>query len=75
MEKAVLDEEDEACLAAIVESSEDAIIGKNLRSLVPSWNNGARRLLWYAPREMVGQSGSRIVPREPSGEEAYAKAS
>jgi two-component system, chemotaxis family, CheB/CheR fusion protein len=75
MKKAVLDEEDEACLAAIVESSEDATIGKNLKSLVTRWNNGARRLLWYAAGEMVGQSGSRIVPREPSGEGPYTKAS
>jgi PAS domain S-box-containing protein len=69
MLKAVLGEEDETFLAAIVESFEDAIIGKNLEGIVTSWNNGARRLFGYAAGEMVGQSGSRIVPRERSGEE------
>lgn len=70
MENAVLGEEVEAFLAAIVESSEVAIIGKNLEGVVTSWNNGARRLFGYAAGEMVGQSGSRLVPRERSGEEA-----
>jgi PAS domain S-box-containing protein len=61
--------EDQARLAAIVESSEDAIIGKSLEGIVTSWNEGARRLFGYAAEEMVGQSLSRIIPPERSEEE------
>ncbi|MBV8140370.1 MAG: PAS domain S-box protein, partial [Deltaproteobacteria bacterium] len=57
-------------LAAIVESSEDAIIGKSLEGIVTSWNQGASRLFGYTAEEMVGQSVSRIVPPERSEEEA-----
>ena len=62
--------EDQARLAAIVESSEDAIIGKSLEGLVTSWNQGASRLFGYTAEEMVGQSVSRIIPPERSEEEA-----
>ena len=62
--------EDQARLAAIVESSEDAIIGKSLEGLVTSWNQAASRLFGYTAEEMVGQSVSRIIPPERSEEEA-----
>ncbi len=57
-------------LAAIVEASDDAIIGKTLDGTVTSWNDGARRLFGYAAEEMVGQSILRVVPSERAGEEA-----
>jgi len=62
-------------LAAIVESSDDAIIGKNLDAIVTSWNAGAERLLGYSASEMVGQSILRIVPPERRAEVAKILAS
>ena len=49
-------------LAAIVESSEDAIIGKGLDGTVLSWNSGAERTYGYSAREMVGKSISILTP-------------
>jgi PAS domain S-box-containing protein len=58
-----------AQLAAIVESSDDAIIGKDLSSSVTSWNAGAERIFGYPAREMVGQSIEQIIPPECHDEE------
>jgi len=55
-------------LAAIVESSEDAIIGMNLNGTITSWNNGAERLFGSKTEEMVGHSISEIIPPERSDE-------
>jgi two-component system sensor histidine kinase VicK len=63
-------EEDQALLAAIVESSEDAIISKSLEGIVTSWNEGARRLFGYSAEEMIGQPVTGIIPLERSEEEA-----
>jgi PAS domain S-box-containing protein len=49
-------------LAAIVESSEDAIISKNLDGTIVSWNKGAERLYGYAAGEVVGKPLSILVP-------------
>jgi PAS domain S-box-containing protein len=70
MEKSPNSEEHDALLAAIVESSEDAIISKNLEGTVTSWNEGARRLFGFAAEEVVGQPGSRVIPNSHSDEEA-----
>ena len=51
-------------LAAIVESSEDAIYSKTLDELVLSWNKGAERLFGYSAHEMIGQPIYIIVPPE-----------
>jgi PAS domain S-box-containing protein len=57
-------EQQRANLAAIVESSDDAIISKTLGAIVTSWNGGAERLFGYSAAEMIGQSISQIVPHE-----------
>jgi PAS domain S-box-containing protein len=62
-------EEETAHLAAIVESSDDAIVGKNLNGIVTSWNNAAERIFGYTAEEMIGQSILRIIPLERHDEE------
>jgi PAS domain S-box-containing protein len=56
-------------LAALVENSEDAIISKDLRGLITSWNKGAERMFGYAKAEMLGRAVMTIVPPERQPEE------
>src|SRR5262249_22760468 len=49
-------------LAAIVESSGDAIVGSTLDGLIQSWNNGAERLFGYSAEEVVGQPVTLLLP-------------
>lgn len=58
-------------LAAIVESSDDAIVSKNLNSIVTTWNKGAERLFGYSAEEMIGQSITRLIPPELPDEEKH----
>ncbi|MEO8483750.1 MAG: PAS domain S-box protein [Acidobacteriota bacterium] len=51
-------------MAAIVESSDDAIIGKDLNGVVTSWNRGAENVFGYTAAEMVGDSLLKLVPPE-----------
>ncbi|MFN8558585.1 MAG: PAS domain S-box protein [Dehalococcoidia bacterium] len=51
-------------LAAIVESSEDAIISRDLDGVVTSWNAGAERIFGFAAEEMVGRSIRLVAPEE-----------
>ena len=56
-------------LAAIVESSDDAIIGKNLNGIVTSWNPCAERMFGYTAEEMIGQSVRKIIPQDVFADE------
>jgi PAS domain S-box-containing protein len=58
-----------AQLAAIIDSSDDAIIGKNLKGIVSSWNAAAERIFGYAASEMIGQPIVRLFPQDRVGEE------
>ncbi|HEY2860380.1 MAG TPA: PAS domain S-box protein [Terracidiphilus sp.] len=62
-------DESRSRLAAIVDSADDAIIGKDLNAIVTSWNQGARRLFGYEPEEMIGQSILRLIPEDLRYEE------
>ncbi len=61
-------EETQAQMAAIVESSEDAIISRTLDDTIISWNPASERLLGYSAREMVGRSFKLLVPRDRMAE-------
>lgn len=67
----VLTEEAKNFLAAIIASSDDAIVSKDLNGVVTSWNQGARRIFGYEADEMVGQSIRRIIPPELQDEEDF----
>ena len=54
---------------AIVDSSDDAIISKNLDGIIQSWNHGAHRIFGYRESEMVGQPMMRLLPTDRREEE------
>jgi PAS domain S-box-containing protein len=58
-------------LAAIVESSDDAIVTKNLEGIIQSWNAGAERLFGYTAQEVVGRPVLILIPPEHHDEERY----
>ena len=62
-------EEANARLAAIVESSDDAIIGKTLDGIITSWNKGAEKVFGYSSSEMLGTSILKLISAERHQEE------
>ncbi len=62
-------EHQRSSLAAIVDSSDDAIIGKTLEGVITSWNQGARRIFGYTADEVVGKSITLLIPPGREAEE------
>jgi PAS domain S-box-containing protein len=56
-------------LASIVESSDDAIVSKNLDGVITSWNRGAERVFGYAAEEAIGQPITIVIPQDRQDEE------
>jgi PAS domain S-box-containing protein len=55
--------------ASIIESSDDAIVSKNLEGIITSWNPGAQKLYGYSEQEAVGKSMMMLIPPERATEE------
>ena len=55
---------------AIVDSSDDAIVSKDLHSTIMSWNKGAERIFGYSAEEMIGESIIKLLPPDRPNEEA-----
>jgi PAS domain S-box-containing protein len=57
-------------MAAIIESSDDAIVSKDLNGIVTSWNQGAQQLFGYLPEEIIGKPILLIIPPDRHSEES-----
>jgi PAS domain S-box-containing protein len=64
-----LNDETTALLAAIIDSSDDAIISKTLDGIVTSWNRGAEIIFGYRAVEAIGQHITLIIPLDRHSEE------
>ena len=62
-------EESNVRLAAIVESSDDAIIGERLDGIITSWNKGAEKIFGFSAEEMMGTSIMRLIPADRTDDE------
>ena len=56
-------------LTALIESADDAIIGKTLDGIITSWNNGAQRIFGYTPEEAIGKPVTMLIPPDHIDEE------
>ncbi|PTX44170.1 PAS domain S-box-containing protein [Christiangramia gaetbulicola] len=64
-------DERQARLSAIVESSDDAIVSKDLNGTITSWNRGAKRIFGYSEAEVLGKSITILIPKERLDEEKH----
>jgi PAS domain S-box-containing protein len=64
-----LAEEARERLAAVVESSGDAIMSKNLDGIITSWNRGAEKVFGYTAAEVLGKPGAIVIPPDRANEE------
>ena len=62
-------EADAMRLAALVRSSRDAVVAKDLNGIITDWNQGAQRIFGYKPKEIIGKSILTLIPRERHFEE------
>ena len=62
-------EQKQAMLAAIIDSSDDAIVSKNLDGIITSWNHGAEKIFGYKPEEAIGRHITLIIPENRRDEE------
>ena len=65
----IMDEEYVGHLAAIIESSGDAIISKSMDGTIKSWNKGSEKMFGYSAKEVIGENISLIIPPEYLDEE------
>jgi PAS domain S-box-containing protein len=56
-------------LASIIDSSDDAIVSKNLNGVIMSWNSGAERVFGYTGEEAIGQPITIVIPKDRHNEE------
>lgn len=64
-----IEQEAQAFLSSLVESSDDSIIGESLGGIITTWNKGAEKLFGYTPEEIIGQPVRTLIPPDKYAEE------